>query len=187
MKGLNFRTVAIMSAIVRRGEGWIATGIGRGRPLQWSNSRRRVELRKSVEGLIRNAFGGPVLTHGSEVVIESTVFLGHENDVVDILQVSVGIAGHQTAAPDNNANQSGQYGQGCQAQGSSTVMPWSHGFVRYRFAPDEWRSEFAWSQMSLTGRTLASACAEAFNDMARSVLLIRVLRVSLIDLGEGLY
>jgi hypothetical protein len=39
--------------------------------------------------LIWNSIGGPVLAHGSEVVIETTVFLGHENDVIDALQTAV--------------------------------------------------------------------------------------------------
>ena len=55
----------------------------------WRRTRSWIELRQAVKRLIGNAIGGPVLAHGSEVVIEATVFLGHEDDVVDALQAAV--------------------------------------------------------------------------------------------------
>jgi hypothetical protein len=60
--------------------------------------------------LIRNSVGGPVLAHGSEVVIETTVFLGHENDVIDALQaaVLVGRISGQAAAPTQQRDQAYQ-------------------------------------------------------------------------------
>jgi hypothetical protein len=41
-------------------------------------------LGQAVKGLIGDADAGPVLAHVAEVVIEGTILLGEENDVIDV-------------------------------------------------------------------------------------------------------
>src|ERR1700676_947048 len=102
VKGSNLRAVPVDRAVVRgKTKCRIATWICR------RSTRRWIKLRQTIESLIGNTIGGPVLAHGSEVVIEATVFLGHEDDVIDALQVigRVALVPHQTAAAAQNEGQ----------------------------------------------------------------------------------
>src|SRR5579863_1418419 len=161
------RTVAVSDAIARRGKPRITTGIGGRRPLQGSNPRRGIELRQPVKGLIRETIGGPVLTHASKIMVEAAVFLGHENDVIDALQVVRGVACHQTpaAAEDNHQTRERQYRE----YGESRLL------ITHLVSL---RSEIAGAD-EMSYRTPALAKAHA--------LPISLLRFSLIDLRRRLY
>src|SRR5579863_6034816 len=84
--------VAIRDANIGRGKrlGRIASRDCGRRRLQGSNSASRIELRQTVERLIRDIIRGPVSAQRAEVVIERTILLGEDDDVVQALQVSPG-------------------------------------------------------------------------------------------------
>ncbi len=44
----------------------------------------RVELRQPIERLIVDTLRGPIRSHPTKIVIEATVFLGEDDDVVNL-------------------------------------------------------------------------------------------------------
>jgi hypothetical protein len=54
--------------------------------MQGRDARSGIKLRQAVERLIRIAILSPVLPHRAKVVIERSVLLNHEDDVVNLLK-----------------------------------------------------------------------------------------------------
>ena len=103
VKRSNLRAVPVDRAVIRReAKTRIAAWVRRRSTWRW------IKLGQAIESLVGNTVGGPVLAHGAEVVIEATVFLGHENDVIDALQVvgRVALVPHQTTAAAQDDSQS---------------------------------------------------------------------------------
>ena len=90
------RAVGISRAVAGRRKSGITTRVRGCGTLQRSDPHGGIKLRQAIEGLVGKTIGGPVLTHGPQVMVETTVFLGQEDDVVDALQ-ALGIARHQTS------------------------------------------------------------------------------------------
>src|SRR5579872_4045030 len=62
---------------------WGTPWIGWWRPIKRRNSCRWIELRQTVEGLVRISVGSPIGTNSAEVMIQRAVLLGHVDDVID--------------------------------------------------------------------------------------------------------
>src|ERR1700686_3362819 len=103
VKGSNLRAVPVDRNVIRReAKTRIAAWVRRSSTCRW------IELGQAIESLVWKTIGGPVLADGSGGVIKATVFLGHEDDVIDALQVigRVALISHQTAAAAQNDSQS---------------------------------------------------------------------------------
>ena len=84
------RTVGVYLAIAGRRKRRIATGYGWRRSVERRNARRRIELRQAIEGLIGIAVLRPVLAQFPEVLIEGTVLLGQNDDVMEAAEAGCG-------------------------------------------------------------------------------------------------
>jgi hypothetical protein len=54
--------------------------------VQWTRSGGRIELAQAIKRLIGVSVLRPVLAKRAEVIVQRTVFLNHENDVIDLLE-----------------------------------------------------------------------------------------------------
>src|SRR4029077_8247789 len=79
----NVRAVAVYRKVTRDGAGRIATWICRRRSVKGQNPRSRIELRQAGEGLVVDAICRPISTQCAQVVIQRTVLLCHEDDVLE--------------------------------------------------------------------------------------------------------
>src|SRR5690242_7067676 len=84
------RTVGVYLAIARRRKRGVATGYGWRRPVERRNTRRGIELRQAIEGLIGIAVLCPVLAQLAEVLIEGAVLLGQNDDVTETAEAGYG-------------------------------------------------------------------------------------------------
>src|SRR5271165_1211218 len=73
----------VESAVGRRRLVWIATWIRRSRTEKWRSSCCGVELRQPIERLVWITILCPILAQGAEIVIERTILLRNEDDVID--------------------------------------------------------------------------------------------------------
>src|SRR5437870_1921341 len=83
-EGLYIRTLRVDRAVVGIWKRRVTTGIGRSRTMQGRDARSGIELWQTVERLIRIAILSPVLPHRAKVVVERTVLLNHEDDVINL-------------------------------------------------------------------------------------------------------
>src|SRR5579864_8032319 len=80
----DLRTVAVYGAVLGRWIGRVATGICRRWSVVWRQSCSRIELRQAVEGSIGVTVIRPVLAEFTEIVVERTIFLHHEDNVIEL-------------------------------------------------------------------------------------------------------
>jgi hypothetical protein len=74
--------LTVQLVIPWRTESWIAPGIrGRG-PTKRGGTRRRIELRPAVKGLVLIPIVGPVLPERPEVMVKTAIFPGENDDVL---------------------------------------------------------------------------------------------------------
>lgn len=76
------RTGAVDGAIIRRRKSWVAAGIGGWWSVERSETGCGIELREAVEGAIGESVGLPVATQFAEIMIEASILLRYENDVI---------------------------------------------------------------------------------------------------------
>src|ERR1700692_2677235 len=81
----NLRTGAVHRAVGGHGIGRIATRISRRRPVKRRGPRSRIELRQAIERNVRESIRPPVSPPLAEVMIQRSILLGHENNVIQYL------------------------------------------------------------------------------------------------------